>query len=75
MSEPLNVLIVEDTPSDADLLVLHLTREGYMVDWDRVEDEDEFLAALNKKYDLVISDWVLPHFSGERAFKLFAEYG
>lgn len=75
MSEPLKVLIVEDTPSDADLLVLHLTREGYMVDWDRVEDEDEFLAALNKKYDLVISDWVLPHFSGERAFKLFAEYG
>jgi DNA-binding response OmpR family regulator len=71
---PLRVLIIEDTPSDADLLVLRLTKEDYQLDWQCVESEADFLAALDTPFDLILSDWVLPHFSGLRAFQLLTEH-
>jgi PAS domain S-box-containing protein len=71
----LRILIVEDTPADADLLVMHLSREGYKFSWLRVESEAEFLSALKTPYDLILSDWILPQFSGMRAFQLLVESG
>ncbi|MEI8130880.1 MAG: HD domain-containing phosphohydrolase [Leptolinea sp.] len=75
MSIPLRVLIVEDTPADADLLVMRLNMEDYQLDWQRVENEEDFLAALENPYDLILSDWTLPQFSGIRAFELVVERG
>ncbi|NTV35967.1 MAG: PAS domain-containing protein, partial [Anaerolineaceae bacterium] len=70
MPIPLKVLIVEDFPPDADLMVLRLKQEGYQPDWQRVETEADFLAALNGEYDLILSDWSLPQFSGRRALQM-----
>jgi CheY-like chemotaxis protein len=75
LAELLRVLIIEDTPADADLLVMHLTKENYHLEWKRVESEVDFLAALNTPFDLILSDWVLPRFSGQRAFQLLTERG
>jgi len=74
LPQQLRLLIVEDTPSDAELSVMHLSREGYHLDWQRVECEADFLAAIQgPPYDLILSDWILPQFSGARAFQLMGE--
>jgi PAS domain S-box-containing protein len=73
MPAPLRVLIVEDTPSDAELMVLRLKSEGFLLDWQRVDTEEDYLAALEETYDLVLSDWSLPQFSGLRALHLIRE--
>lgn len=73
MPTPLNILIVEDSPNDAELLVSELTRAGFAPYWKRVETERRFLAELEKSPDIVLSDYSLPHFSGLRALELLRE--
>lgn len=75
LSGKLQVLIVEDNPDDADLMLMNLSREGYSVDWRRVENEPDFLKALETPCDLILSDWNLPQFSGLRALQLIKERG
>jgi PAS domain S-box-containing protein len=75
MPTPIKVLIVEDTPADADLMVLNLSRADYKVDWLRVDNERDFLTALDTSIDLILSDWNLPQFSGSRALQLTREHG
>lgn len=66
----IRVLIVEDRPQDAESLVHELERDGYELEWTRVETEEDFLAGLDPPPDLVISDYELPGFSGPRALEL-----
>jgi PAS domain S-box-containing protein len=73
MPIPLRVLIVEDNPDDAELIILHLTRAGFLPDWQRVESEEEYLLALEPLPNLILSDWNLPGFSGLRALHLLTE--
>jgi PAS domain S-box-containing protein len=73
MPLPLRVLIVEDSPADAELMILNLTEAGFAPDWQRVETEADYLSALESPPDLIVSDWRLPHFSGMRALQLFAQ--
>jgi PAS domain S-box-containing protein/putative nucleotidyltransferase with HDIG domain len=71
---PLRVLIVEDSAFDAELMTMRLIREGFELDWRRVQSEEEYLAALVEKFDLILSDWNLPQFSGLQALRLMQEY-
>jgi len=75
MTTPLRVLIVEDAPDDAELMVLRLVEEGFEPDWQRVQSEKDFLAALETNPDLILADWRLPRFGGLRALKLMKERG
>ena len=77
MSEiPLRLLLVEDSEDDAALLLHALRREGYEVTARRVEAAESFVAALGEEtWDLGISDFSLPQFSGPRALALFKERG
>ncbi len=68
----LRVLIVEDTPADAELMGIHLSGDGYKTEYLRVETEEAYLTALATPYDLVLSDWSLPQFSGLRALEAAA---
>jgi len=70
---PLHTLIVEDNPDDAELMVFYLGKEGFQVNWKRVDNEPDFLAALENPCDIIISDWSLPQFSGLRALQLYNE--
>ena len=72
---PLRVLLVEDSQDDAELNILHLRKEGFRVDWRRVQTEADYTAALSLDYDLILSDWALPQFSGLRALQLVRERG
>ncbi len=76
MSKHLKLLLVEDSDPDAKLLLYELRQGGYDLEYSRVETPDAYAAALEQqKWDLVIADYVLPHFSGLNALKLLQERG
>jgi PAS domain S-box-containing protein len=69
---PLNVLLVEDSEDDAYLIIRELKNGGYAVEWERVESRQEMLAALDKHvWDIILSDFALPGFSGLDALELY----
>jgi sigma-B regulation protein RsbU (phosphoserine phosphatase) len=72
----IEILIVEDSENDVLLLLEELKQKNYAPVCQRVETRDEFLAALKSRaWDAVISDYVLPRFSGPEALKLFRHEG
>ena len=74
MSVPLRVLMIEDSEDDTALLVRELRRGGYDVTHERVDTPAAMGSALNKgKWDLVISDHSMPHFSGAAALTLLRQ--
>jgi hypothetical protein len=74
MDKPLNVLFVEDSEIDTELICAELKRGGYGVDFSRVDTADAFLLALHARpWDLIISDFSMPNFDGLKAFDLFSK--
>ncbi|MCE0523012.1 MAG: response regulator [Methylacidiphilales bacterium] len=73
MSGRIQILIVEDNPDDAELLVRELSRSGLEFDWQRVDTESEYLARLNSDLHLILSDYEMPQFSGLRALELLRQ--
>src|SRR6202158_2757585 len=70
MGVPIRVLIVEDSEDDAALLLQLLRQGGYEIDSDRVDSASGMAQALNRKWDIVISDHSMPQFSGTEALKM-----
>jgi PAS domain S-box-containing protein len=76
MSTSLRVLIVEDSEDDALLLERELQRGGYGTVSKRVETAKAMSAELKQQeYDVVISDYVMPRFSGLEALKVLKDSG
>ena len=76
MSKQLRVLLVEDSENDAVLVTRELKKGGYVPVVERVETPESMRKVLNEKtWDLVISDYVLPRFSGLDALKLLKKSG
>ncbi|HEX4122194.1 MAG TPA: response regulator [Verrucomicrobiae bacterium] len=73
MKTALNVLIVEDSPHDAELFVRELRRGGFDPKWQRVDNSPDLIAALQRKVDVVLSDYTMPHFDGLSALKICRE--
>jgi DNA-binding NtrC family response regulator len=73
MLQPLRVLFVEDSPDDAAILERELRRAGFDPNCKRVETEQEFLAELDNRLDIILSDYSLPQFDGLRAAELLRE--
>ena len=67
----LSVLLVDDSEHDGELLEHLLRRGGLDVAFERVETADAMAAALHRRaFDIVISDWCMPQFSGMHALAL-----
>lgn len=76
MSRTLRMLIIEDSERDAGLIRDQFERQGYRLEWRRVEEEGGFLKALwEQNWDLVIADACLPTFSGRAALEHSLERG
>jgi len=76
MEQPLKVLIVEDSENDAALLEIELERAGYAPFCERVQTADELGLALGRqRWDVIIADYVLPHFNGLAALAIVKEKG
>jgi hypothetical protein len=74
MEKQLRVLFVEDSEVDTELICAELRRGGHSVHFKRVDTEATFLSALSEEtWDLIISDFSMPHFDGLRAFGLYSE--
>lgn len=71
MSKALRVLIVEDDPDDAELVLLALRREGYEPVHRRVDnDRDLRVALLQEEWDIVLCDWSIPGFGAPAALEI-----
>jgi len=76
MNRLLRVLIVEDSEDDTLLVVREFKQAGYDVSFERVQTEAAMEAALSKeKWDVIISDYVMPDFSGLKALRLLQRKG
>jgi PAS domain S-box-containing protein len=72
----LRALIVEDSSDDATLMVRHLLRAGFDVTCERVETSADLTAALARQtWDVVLSDYQLPHLNGLGALRLVQASG
>ncbi len=69
-------MIVEDSESDAALIVRRLERAGYAPVYERVETASSMMSALKKReWDIVIADYAMPRFDAPSALKLLQETG
>jgi PAS domain S-box-containing protein len=68
---PLRVLLVEDSESDAAIVLRLLSKAGYLVDAKRVDAPAQYQSALTlEDWDIVISDYTLPQFNAPAALSL-----
>lgn len=67
MSRLISALIVEDQIQDAELIVLALEDSGLKVRHRRVDNEARLHEALEEEWDVVLSDYTLPRYSGLKA--------
>ena len=72
---PLRVLHLEDSDLDHELAMAQLRRSGLDITVERVEDERGFREALTRRWDIVLSDYNVPGFSGLRALEIVREAG
>ena len=70
---PVRVLLLEDRPADAELNVAALREAGLDVEWECVEREQDFVAALGRGPDLVLSDYSMPQFDARRALAIIRD--
>ncbi len=76
MSEELRLLQVEDSESDARLIVRRLESAGYDVQAERVDNAGELRSALARQaWDVIISDHQLPQFDASAALEVLQESG
>ncbi|MGE3539372.1 MAG: ATP-binding protein [Candidatus Tectimicrobiota bacterium] len=72
---PVRVLILEDRPADAVLMVQELRRAGFDPVWRRVDTEEDYLTHLQAQPDVILADYSLPQFNALRALQLLQERG
>jgi two-component system, cell cycle sensor histidine kinase and response regulator CckA len=72
---PLRVLFIEDSDDDAKLQVRLLHQAGYDVLHERVDSAKSLELALEKPWDIIISDYSMPHFRGTDALELVRNKG
>lgn len=71
MAKHINVLIVEDSEDDAMLLLRELGKGGYEPVYERVENSKDMRKALaTGKWDIVISDYMMPSLNGLEALAI-----
>jgi signal transduction histidine kinase len=74
MKIPLRVLFVEDNEQDLAMLLTNFALSEYKVTYSRVETANDMSDALkNETWDLIISDYCMPEFSGIEALRVAQE--
>ncbi|MGP1609395.1 MAG: response regulator, partial [Burkholderiales bacterium] len=73
--QKLNILFIEDTADDAELAVRNLSKEGFEIRWERVDNERDLRTMLKGIWepDIILSDYSMPGFSGRAALQICQE--
>jgi signal transduction histidine kinase len=75
-AQPLRVLLVEDDPCDAELVLHELRSGGFEVRMDVTQTEEAFRESVEGgTYDIVLTDYSLPNWRGMDALKLLRAWG
>ncbi len=69
----IKLLLLEDNEQDLTLLIFALKRAEYQVQYKNVITKDEFIAALEEDWDVIIADYTLPQFNGREALEILKE--
>src|SRR5262245_9613127 len=69
------VLIIEDTPADAELAAIVLMNTWPKLEWRRVASEAEFRDGLSWNPDVIIADYEVPGFGAVAALGVLHELG
>lgn len=74
---PLSVLFLEDSAFDVKVSVRQLEKAGFVLDLDVVSTEEQFLSAMRsgKNYDVILSDYNIPGWSGIDALDALQKAG
>jgi two-component system, NtrC family, sensor kinase len=76
MSESLRILLIEDSNSDANLMVHLLRKAGFDAQGIRMETPEEYRTALaGQVWDVIICDYLLPGFDAPTALKILKKTG
>jgi PAS domain S-box-containing protein len=75
MATPLTVLILEDRPADAELMIHELKAAGFALNWRRVDNETDYLSSLDERPEIILADHNLPQFDAKQALLLLKQRG
>ena len=72
----IRVLILEDSIDDTELVVRHIEKNGFNVEWDRVQTALEMRTALETKtYDVILADYTMPQFTALDGLQILKKLG
>ncbi len=76
MKKSINLLIIDDSAEDAELLSLFVAQGGLTPNWHRVDDEYSLHDALSKQsWDTVLCDIRMPKLTPEKALDVIKKVG
>jgi DNA-binding NtrC family response regulator len=75
VTTPVRMLILEDRPSDAELILYALKKGGYDPIFRRIETREDFIANLSPTIEIIIADYAMPQFDAIEALKILQEQG
>jgi PAS domain S-box-containing protein len=67
---PLRLLLLEDNPADAELVISALRRAGLILEMKVVGTKAAYVECLDSSFDAIISDYALPQFNAREALAL-----
>lgn len=72
----IRALILEDSIDDAELVVRHIRKDGFNIEWDRVQTAADMRTALETKtYDVILADYTMPQFSAIDGLQILQKSG
>ncbi|ALA60112.1 GGDEF domain-containing response regulator [Nitrospira moscoviensis] len=75
MPTKLNLLLLEDSPPDAELMIETLREAGFDPHYRRVDTKAAYLQELEQPPDFILSDYSMPQFTAREALQLLRERG
>ena len=69
----INILLLEDSDLDAELIAGHLRKGNVSHRITRVSTRDDYIGALSGDYDIILADYSLPSFDGLSALEIAHE--
>lgn len=76
MNSTLRILFIEDSESDALLLLREIQRAGYEVEWERVQTAEDIQSALvRQEWDAILCDYSMPRMDAPQALKILKSSG